>query len=274
MKLDDTIVDDIRALYKHCNHIESNGTNAETALFGQLIMCYRIQAGQDAVSGLLALLDAKWIQAEAKVDILAPSWAQVRIYVLPDDVGRSIIDRQSAALRAHLQCLLAKLDVSKMTWTGSWDPTTPIKHVDPGTEGDLDNTTLFQLFNTLPSPEPNPDFVQDPYGQIAMDQILSGEVEGLKTDLHFYQRRSAALMVQRETQPAQVLDPRLKVVNDAIGGQWYLDPAAGTCLREARKYDGTRGGICAETVSSILDSPLSSCCSLATCMLLCVLLKG
>ena len=57
-------------------------------------------------------------------------------------------------------------------------------------------------------------------------------------------------MLQRETQPGQVLDPRLVAMTDQCGMAWYHDSVAGTILRGPRYYDGVRGGILAEQMGA------------------------
>jgi superfamily II DNA or RNA helicase len=55
-------------------------------------------------------------------------------------------------------------------------------------------------------------------------------------------------MLQRETQPAQILDPRLRVIKGLNGQEWYCDLHAGTCFKEPRFYETPKGGICAENM--------------------------
>ena len=177
-------------------------------------------------------------------------FGQVRVYILPDDVGRGAIDRQHAALRRSMQLLLAQVDISKATWNGDWSEDVPVAHVDPylDEEKPKDDATLFYIFNTLPSPKPDPNIVADRYAREAMYSILDSDIEGLTTTMYTYQRRSAALMLQREAQPAQIIDPRLRPVEDQKGNTWYCDLDAGSCLREPRTYEAAKGGICAETM--------------------------
>jgi hypothetical protein len=104
------------------------------------------------------------------------------------------------------------------------------------------------MFNTLPSPNPNPEAVTDQYTKWAMDMILDSDIEGLKTVMYNYQRHSAAMMLQREVEPGQTIDPRLICLEDQRGARWYCDIDGGSCLLEARTYETARGGILAETM--------------------------
>lgn len=177
-------------------------------------------------------------------------FGQVRVYILPDDVGRGAIDRQQASLRRTMQLLLAQIDISNATWNGDWSDHTPVAHVDSYLD-ELkvkDDASLFYIFNTIQSPKPDPEIVANRYARDAMYSILENDIEGLTTKMYTYQRRSAAMMLQREAQPAQIIDPRLRPVVDQKGNIWYCDLDASSCLREPRTYEAAKGGICAETM--------------------------
>jgi superfamily II DNA or RNA helicase len=215
-------------------------------LFMMLAACHGLQTEQIYEVGLHALVASKWIKIQYKINTADRLWAQLRVYILPDDVGRSQIDRKHPTLRAHRQRLIPYLDAHSVTWEGSWNIDVPIVHLD--SQDKSSDISLFQMFNTLPSPSPEPNIIQDIYARTAMEQLLDGTLDGLTTELHPYQRKTAALMLQREIQPTQILDPRLKKVSDLNGRIWYVDTATGSCLREERTYEGPRGGICAETM--------------------------
>jgi SNF2 family DNA or RNA helicase len=133
---------------------------------------------------------------------------------------------------------------------GLWSDDVPVAHIDSTLDGDRveDDSSLFYLFNTLPSPNPDPGTIADPYAKYAMCMILDSDIQGLKTTMYNYQRRSAAMMLQREVQPGQTLDPRLTCLEDQRGAKWYCEFHAGLCRIEPRFYEAARGGICAETM--------------------------
>ena len=190
---------------------------------------------------------AEWLRMEFKAR--DQHLGQIRVYILPDDVGRGSIDRQQSSLRKAMQLLIAQLDISAATWNGDWSEDTPVSHVDSSLdEKPKEDVSLFYLFNTLPSPMPDPEIVADRYARDAMYRILNSDIEGLTTKMHLYQRRSTAAMLQREAQPAQVIDPRLRPITDQKGVTWYCEIDAGSCFREPRTYEAARGGICAETM--------------------------
>jgi SNF2 family DNA or RNA helicase len=190
---------------------------------------------------------AGWVRMEFKTR--DQDCGQVRVYVLPDDVGRSVIEREERSLRKALHSLLMQLDISKDTWIGQWSRDAPMVHIDSSLDRKLqDEPSLFYLFNTLPSPKPNLDIVADRYANDAMYRILNSDIDGLNTEMYNYQRRSAALMLQREAQPSQIIDPRLRHIVDQRGASWYCDVDAACCLRQPRTYEAAKGGICAETM--------------------------
>ncbi|KAK3298830.1 P-loop containing nucleoside triphosphate hydrolase protein [Chaetomium fimeti] len=180
----------------------------------------------------------------------------IRVYLLPDDVGNRTIPRRSPSLLKARLSLLAQLDFSKSTWEGQLmgNPSqSPPRFGDPETTTESqggEGQSLLQMFNSIPSPQPDPEAIPDYDARDAAYTLINSKVPGLLTTLYAYQRRSAALMLQRESQRQKVLDPRLMKVVDQLGRPWYYDPITGTGLREPRHYDGPCGGILAEEMGA------------------------
>ncbi|KAI5466346.1 P-loop containing nucleoside triphosphate hydrolase protein [Mariannaea sp. PMI_226] len=198
------------------------------------------------------LFHQSWIKLEFKINDGSDDVGTIRVYFLPDDVHRSVMDRSDPSLLKTRQIILGELDYSPSAWNGN--PSSPRLRnpvlVDDSSKDDEEEMSLLQLFNTIPSPNPNPNVVTEPHSRGAMCSLLGSSVPGLRTQLYEYQRRSAALMLQKEISPGHVLDPRLLHVLDQNGSSWYLDPVAGTVLIEPRYYDGVSGGILAEEMGS------------------------
>ena len=193
------------------------------------------------------LHDSGWIRMEFKANDLYTG--QARVYILPDDVGRRTINKQVRSLRRPMQQLLSQLDISKATWKGAWEDGMPVTQIDSSWDtGKQADASLFEIFNDLPSPDPKPESVADKYAKSAMYDILESNIKGLITTLYVYQRRSAAMMLQREAQICQLRDPRLRKLADQNGTTFYCDPDTGTCLLEPRCYDSDKGGILAENM--------------------------
>ncbi|KAL1969510.1 hypothetical protein VTN77DRAFT_8948 [Rasamsonia byssochlamydoides] len=202
---------------------------------------------------LVSLEKHRWIRTQWHVYDNHPGWSYVRVFVLPDDTGRKLIPRSSTSLRRALRVVMSRIDSSPEAWEGSFvtDGNTTQKSVDAE-----EDESLWYIFNTLDNPKPNVENIKDPYGRRAMEDLLGvstshGEcssVVGLKTPLYPYQRRSAATMVQREVQPAQMLDPRLQAYRSPSGQEYYYDKEEGIVLREKRLYSEACGGILSETM--------------------------
>jgi hypothetical protein len=195
------------------------------------------------------LLRNRWIHLSFSVGTEHPSHGFIRVYLLPDDVNNVGVPRSNSQLWKLRLKLLGTLDFSKSTWrgeTGNRSPS-PAAFEEPRGLSQVDeNQSLLEMFNNIPSPQPTPEIVRDQYVREAIDNLISNSVPGLRTRLKPCQCRSAALMLQRESQPEQILDPRLAKVIDQEGRPWYYDAVSGVALAEPRFYDRPRGGILAE----------------------------
>lgn len=148
--------------------------------------------------------------------------------------------------------LINKLDWSNATWQGTWSDDTPIQYTShPINAGPSSKeASVLEIFNSLPSPKPNPDILVDKYVQDAMRLMLKGKIRGLQssTKMHPYQLRTAAMMLQRETQPGFHIDPRLRQMKDQAGNFFYHNLDRNAFFKEPRFYEAPRGGICAENM--------------------------
>ncbi|KAG6021888.1 hypothetical protein E4U41_002369 [Claviceps citrina] len=196
------------------------------------------------------LLKACWVDLEFRVSSDV-SYGILRVYLLPDDMHQELVDRTDHALRKARRRLLHSLDYSESAWAGHF--TVSGTKLNPFVRHDCageESASLLQVFNDIPSPNPDPNLVSDLYSRKAINEIISGDVQGLVTELYPYQRKSTALMVQKEAEPGTVLDPRLVAVKDQHGSLWYADALLGTVLKAPRYYEGIAGGILAEEMGS------------------------
>ncbi|KAI4591484.1 hypothetical protein KJ359_013319 [Pestalotiopsis sp. 9143b] len=193
----------------------------------------------------------------ALADLLGHHWIRltildntIRVYIVPQDVSRRIQEKAGdMKLSRTLGKLLKCLDYSPDTWNGAAE-SLPWKHPAVDADGNHetdDDISLLERFNQLPSPEPRLDLVTpDSFNALAMQGLLDSKLSGLRTTLYAHQRRSAAVMLQREAEPGRVIDPRLRRAVDQNKETWYYDTDAGVVLREPRYYDRVSGGILAE----------------------------
>ncbi|KAH8428303.1 uncharacterized protein LDX57_006004 [Aspergillus melleus] len=206
----------------------------------------------------VALLEEnQWIWTSIFAYHRFPDWSFVRVYVLPDDRGRGEIPRSSTALRRALKAVMSRIDQSPHAWSGylpaDWNQN---QRVNDNSQDE----SLWYIFNTLENPAPQVETMKDPYAKSAMQALLSAAIPdngdgkevisqatpavmGLKTPLYPYQCRSAATMVQREAEPAQMLDPRLQKFTTPTGREYYYDKEEGSIVHEKRMYSEACGGM-------------------------------
>ncbi|KAM3504110.1 hypothetical protein MY10362_003774 [Beauveria mimosiformis] len=198
------------------------------------------------------LLDARWAQFEYRTFPEFDNTTVVRVYFLADDALRSSISRAPDILNKTRFKVLTQVDSSAQVWAGLEKPL-PYER-NPLALNSLEDsktpTSLLELFNNIPSPAPDTAIITDPLLNQATENVIKGKISGLKSELLSYQKRSIALMIQKEAYPGSVLDPRLLHLHDRDGHSWYVDPVAKTVLRDARYYDAVSGGILAEEMGT------------------------
>ena len=237
----------------HDHRLEGEHFSDETWLESAMAM-RGINNREEHFQALSILLASGWIRIFAKVFKEDPNLVTVRVYVLPDDVGRRYIDRNIPTLnpaRLGLKELMLSIDLSAEAWEGDMVGKAKRTIVDskskkgPGAED-----SLFYLFNTISSPAPTTSYVQCQYSRVAMSSLLdsTSKLDGLRTELYSYQKRSAATMIRREAEPAHVLDPRLEAFEGPVGAAFYYDKETGVLLRDRRTYEEARGGYLSETM--------------------------
>jgi hypothetical protein len=166
----------------------------------------------------------------------------VQVFVLPQQKSISRPNKggvSETAIESALKLVMSMIDSSPEAWNGSVDAHASLL---ANTQRDAEEESLYYIYNTLQDPEPNLDQVTDPFSQAAMEELLDDSVRGLKTTLYPYQRKSAAAMVQREAQPALMLDPRFQPWQGPTGLEFYYDKVNGSILREKIYYPEACGG--------------------------------
>lgn len=194
-------------------------------------------------------VNKKWIRYDGISVGTKGGISSLRIYVLPEDVNRSCRGSTNHIkdFRKLMRYLINYVDYTTEAWTGEADPHGPIHtYHKPEMEGE---ESLFYIFNTLRSPYVNINTYDGPtHGRRSIEDVLTGDVIGLKTTLYPYQKRSVAAMIQKESAPAKISDPRKTTMIDLYDKNFYLDTDEGVILRNLPLYFETRGGILAETM--------------------------
>lgn len=200
---------------------------------------------------LKILVCTGWARVYIRKHQIYNTMLTVRVYVLPDDVGRRYLDRNNSACRKCLKHLVTNLDPSFESWEGRNEAVYQQEAYNKVPFFDFkqsNDDSLFYIFNNLPSPKPDPSRVSCPYARQAIISLLEEplNIKGIKTTLYPYQKRSAATMILRETAPLHALDPRVEPFKGPTGCKFYYDEVTGTLLRDRRGYQEACGGILAE----------------------------
>ena len=204
----------------------------------------------DLVDAVLSLIAAGWLkvyhQSNPDPSLRICKW---RLYLLADDVARASIEGRSKKHVKLLHRLLPLVETSPATWdapvTSSAPPVTPF---DPWATSE--QNSLFYLFNTLPSPQPQPQCIHNLPLRHSVERLLYHEEPpwGLQTSLYPYQRRCAALMVQKENAQSLQLDPRLERRQSPTGQEYFYGPRDGVFMKSPQYYESCQGGILAESM--------------------------
>ncbi|OQO12999.1 hypothetical protein B0A48_02463 [Cryoendolithus antarcticus] len=197
---------------------------------------------------LQKLTTARWIRVACRSVSKGPrlSHTLYHIHLLRGDVGHRYVDRSNKRLTASLELVLAHIDVSPATWAGEVIPSQSVKFDWWAT---AEEGSLFSKFNDLPSPEPELFSVTEHYVRGAMQDLLEPDaLQGIRTSLYPYQRRSAAAMLQTESVSKLELDPRLERRTAPDGTFFYYSPREMLFLGKPRYYEACRGGILAESM--------------------------
>ena len=192
------------------------------------------------------LANSNWVRVFARKHQWERDLATIRVYILPDDVGRRYVDRDDVHLRNYLMKLLNGLDRSLLSWEGRNQSESHLEHYSGESSN---NDSLFYLFNKIPSPAARPPSVSCPISNEAIRSVFKcDKLRGLRTKLYPYQKRTVASMIKREVEPEKALDPRLHSLKGPTGQPFYYDLETGVLLRDQRIYEEARGGILGESM--------------------------
>lgn len=201
--------------------------------------------GHPALSARI-LANANWVRVFARKHQRNGDLATIRVYVLPDDLGRRYVNRDHGQLRGYLIKLLDGLDRSLLSWEGRNQIENRLERYSGESSN---NDSLFYLFNTIPSPPARPQSVSCTISNEAIQSVFEcDELRGLRTKLYPYQRRTVASMIKREVHPERTLDPRFQSLEGPTGQPFYYDRETGILLRDRRTYEEARGGILGESM--------------------------
>lgn len=112
---------------------------------------------------------------------------------------------------------------------------------------------MAEIYNDLDSP-----VVPDTCVPLARRIANGQQVWGLRSQLYGYQRRSIAVMIDRELNHLPVQDPSFVTVCGMRGEKYFFQPSTMIILRERPMVFNCRGGLlCEELGLNMNDSMLS-----------------
>ena len=117
-----------------------------------------------------------------------------------------------------------------------------------------DNRTMAEIYNDLDSPTVPDDCVS------LARQIASGkQVWELRSQLYGYQRRSIAVMIEKELNRTPVQDPSFVKVCGMRGEKYFFQPSSTIILCECPMVSTSRGGLLCEELGLYLIPSVSLC---------------
>jgi hypothetical protein len=182
--------------------------------------------------------------------------AKVRIYVSPEDCQWYLTRESRVELRgrALLQKLWGKVDIVPEMWQseeGEWKYPFPYRSLLVA-DDDV-SLNLSSIFNSLPSPKPDPAITDQttPIVKLLLESVLEDDgVPGFKSQLYEYQRESVWKMLQRELLPQKRPDPRLRRWIGPTGIQALVNTDDMTFFRKQQYVPDVRGGILCEEMGT------------------------
>lgn len=180
--------------------------------------------------------------------------AKVRIYVLSEDCEwyRQRQPRIEFRGRALLKKLWDIVDANPRAWRSAKERNTTPLRLSLSAADDV-SLNLSAVFNTLPSPQPDPEITDSapPTTRYLLELVLDDDgVPGFKSQLYQYQRESVWKMLQRELLPQRRLDPRLRKWTGPTGLTSWINTEDMTFYRKQQYVNDIRGGILCEEMGT------------------------
>lgn len=105
---------------------------------------------------------------------------------------------------------------------------------------------MSEIYSELPSPEPTVDLLSSSISNRLLDYEDNLGGLGMRTNLHKYQRRSVAAMIQREMHLSNIPDPLFVRLTGMKGQELFYQPDALEYLLRPSMVYPCRGGILCE----------------------------
>ncbi|KDQ61066.1 hypothetical protein JAAARDRAFT_32059 [Jaapia argillacea MUCL 33604] len=181
-----------------------------------------------------------------------------RVYLIPYDLANvqgKLRTRDEATIvapaRRYMRVLLPRLLQHPHLWEGEECATT----LEPQflLPQNIDNRTMAEIYSDLPSPTIDAARLassSESGWPLARSFLAAENIEGLRSQLYPYQRRSVATMLQKELCVSEILDPLYIPLRGLDGQVFHLQPATTELLRECPLVSTTRGGVLCEELGT------------------------
>jgi hypothetical protein len=83
-----------------------------------------------------------------------------------------------------------------------------------------------------------------------INDVLTTDLPEIKTTLYRHQKRTVAMMMQKELAPEQTMDPRVTNVHGPDGGVYFHDFETTELFQDPRYFEDVKGGILAEEMGT------------------------
>lgn len=120
-----------------------------------------------------------------------------------------------------------------------------------------DGQNLSEIYNSLASPSPDIDarYANQSHRSLVNDILFSdGILDGMRSELYRYQRRSVAAMLQKELLHSHIPDPLYIPMQGLDGKVFHFQPATMEIFSEPPKVWQSCGGILCEEMGWFLAS--------------------
>ncbi|KAL4067811.1 P-loop containing nucleoside triphosphate hydrolase protein [Scleroderma citrinum] len=173
----------------------------------------------------------------------------IRVYMIPVDLpnvqGR-LHCRSEAIMkegRRYLHSILPLVSQNPLLWNAECHGlTSPDEYFLPR---NIDNRTMAEIYNDLNSP-----MVSDTCVPLSRQIANGSRIWGLRSQLYEYQRRSVAVMIDKELCCMPVQDPLFVTVCGMRGEKCFLQPSSMTFLCQQPMVFNSRGGLLCEELGT------------------------
>ncbi|KAI0062218.1 hypothetical protein BV25DRAFT_1885404 [Artomyces pyxidatus] len=195
----------------------------------------------------------------ARCSLGASGILHCRIYVIPFDlpnVRGSLRNRDEFSVLKPARACLRNVLPRVVQDMGSWhsDDSVPSTRITKYfLDAKVDNRRLAEIYGSLPSPHLDDISFKACSGKSRnlIQRVLSGrDVDGLRSRLYMYQRRSVSVMLCKELSPSDMPDPVYIPLYGLHGSACYFQPATLEVLRERPMVAPVHGGVLCEELGT------------------------